>query len=232
MNRIRDIYHKFSRDKKVKASHFFYDCIFRCSESPHYSGFMSDDARYVEKPTVDHPFSARVAARAIFEDHQYLLDDFELFCSIFEMLLQTLKMTSDENQLVKIKKDGFGGVIVDKVIEERYGGITWYGIDSIVKEFPLKQPPFYQKYEMKINFIPSAGNFITIVFDSRDNVINLVDKIKDKLKKIRKSGLEKYGEYSVENLTFKVLRRTNFIKLINNFKIKAYDQKMSINKEL
>ena len=150
MNRIRDIYHKFSRDKKVKASHFFYDCIFRCSESPHYSGFMSDDARYVEKPTVDHPFSARVAARAIFEDHQYLLDDFELFCSIFEMLLQTLKMTSDENQLVKIKKDGFGGVIVDKVIEERYGGITWYGKDSIVKEFPLKQPPFYQKYEMKI----------------------------------------------------------------------------------
>ena len=82
--------------------------------------------------------------------YQYLLDDFELFCSIFEMLLQTLKMTSDENQLVKIKKDGFGGVIVDKVIEERYGGITWYGKDSIVKEFPLKQPPFYQKYEMKI----------------------------------------------------------------------------------
>ena len=27
---------------------------------------------------------------------------------------------------------------------------------------------------MKIDFIPSAGNFITIVFDSRDNVINLV----------------------------------------------------------
>jgi len=28
--------------------------------------------------------------------------------------------------------------------------------------------------KMKINFISSAGNFITIVFDSRDNVINLV----------------------------------------------------------
>ena len=27
---------------------------------------------------------------------------------------------------------------------------------------------------MAIKFIPSAGNFITIVFDSRDNVINLV----------------------------------------------------------
>ena len=28
--------------------------------------------------------------------------------------------------------------------------------------------------KMKMNFIPSVGNFITIVFDSRDNVINLV----------------------------------------------------------
>ena len=28
--------------------------------------------------------------------------------------------------------------------------------------------------KMRLNFIPSAGNFITIVFDSRDNVINLV----------------------------------------------------------
>ena len=28
--------------------------------------------------------------------------------------------------------------------------------------------------EIKVDFIPSAGNFITIVFESRDNVINLV----------------------------------------------------------
>ena len=28
---------------------------------------------------------------------------------------------------------------------------------------------------MKINFIPSAGNFITMIFDSRSNVINLVE---------------------------------------------------------
>ena len=28
--------------------------------------------------------------------------------------------------------------------------------------------------KMRLNLIPSAGNFITIVFDSRDNVINLV----------------------------------------------------------
>ena len=28
--------------------------------------------------------------------------------------------------------------------------------------------------KIRMDFIPSAGNFITIVFDSRDNVINLV----------------------------------------------------------
>tara|TARA_Y100000593_G_scaffold95113_1_gene199958 strand:- start:12008 stop:13339 length:1332 start_codon:yes stop_codon:yes gene_type:complete len=82
-----------------------------------------------------------------------------------------------------------------------------------------------------INIIPHLKSLINN--KKYDNVINLVDKIKDKLKRMRKSGLESHGEYSVENLAFKVLRRTNFMKMINNFKTKAYDQKMSINnKEL
>jgi len=61
------------------------------------------------------------------------------------------------------------------------------------------------------------------------NVIKLVDKIKDRLKRMRQSGLEKNGEYSVENLSFKVLRRTNFIKQLNDIKTMAYDTQMSIN---
>ena len=61
------------------------------------------------------------------------------------------------------------------------------------------------------------------------NVIELIDKIKDRLKRMRQSGLEKNGEYSVENLSFKVLRRTNFIKRLTDIKTMAYDTQMSIN---
>ena len=62
------------------------------------------------------------------------------------------------------------------------------------------------------------------------NVIELTDKIKDRLKRMRQSGLEKNGEYSVENLSFKVLRRTNFIKQLNDIRTMAYDKQMTINK--
>ena len=45
-------------------------------------------------------------------------------------------------------------------------------------------------------------------------IMKSIIQIKDKLKRMRKSGLEKHGEYSVENLAFKVLRRTHFMKMI------------------
>jgi predicted nucleotidyltransferase len=54
-------------------------------------------------------------------------------------------------------------------------------------------------------------------------------KLKDKIKKYRKSGLESGGEYSIENLVFKVLRRTSFLETLFDINSKAYDQIMSIN---
>ena len=62
-------------------------------------------------------------------------------------------------------------------------------------------------------------------------VIDKIDSIKKYLKQMRKSGLEKGGEYSTENIIFKVLRRTDFIELLNNYKNKAYDQLLSVNEE-
>jgi hypothetical protein len=63
------------------------------------------------------------------------------------------------------------------------------------------------------------------------NVIDKIEIIKKYLKQMRKSGLEKGGEYSTENIIFKVLRRTDFIELLNNYKNKAYDQLVSLNEE-
>lgn len=58
-------------------------------------------------------------------------------------------------------------------------------------------------------------------------------ELKDKVKKYRKSGLESGGEFSLENLVFKVLRRTPFMEVLNDINSKSYDQIMSIqeNKE-
>ena len=61
-----------------------------------------------------------------------------------------------------------------------------------------------------------------------DEVIELVEKIQEKLKRMRSSGLERGGELSVENLAFKALRRSPFIGQIIDIKRDAYDKKMTL----
>jgi len=59
-------------------------------------------------------------------------------------------------------------------------------------------------------------------------VYNKTDKIKNKIKKMRQGGLEEGGEYSVENLVFKVLRRTGYIEKLYDLENLAYDKLYSL----
>ena len=61
------------------------------------------------------------------------------------------------------------------------------------------------------------------------SVVDKVKRLKDKIKKMRNAGLEKGGEFSEENLVFKVLRRTPFMDQLDSFKAKAYDNLMSVS---
>jgi len=60
------------------------------------------------------------------------------------------------------------------------------------------------------------------------NVVDKVTKLKNKIKNMRKAGLENGGEYSYENLVFKVLRRTPFMDILDSYKAKSYDKLMSV----
>ena len=51
-----------------------------------------------------------------------------------------------------------------------------------------------------------------------------------KLKKMRTSGLEHGGEFSVENLVYKGLRKVGIVQDLHDLKHDAYDQKMSLNR--
>lgn len=62
-----------------------------------------------------------------------------------------------------------------------------------------------------------------------EQVIKSVTLLRNNIKKMRQSGLDTGGEFSTENLVFKVLRRTDFIELLDTFKDKAYDRLLSLN---
>jgi hypothetical protein len=64
-----------------------------------------------------------------------------------------------------------------------------------------------------------------------ESVIDKVTNLKDYIKKTRQSGLEKGGEFSTENILFKILRRTDFMEILDNYKNKAYDSDVAVNEE-
>lgn len=71
------------------------------------------------------------------------------------------------------------------------------------------------------------------IYDEMDEVENettvkRVDKLTDKIKKMRQSGLDKGGEFSVENMVFKVLRRNGMLDRLYDIKTVAYDKSVTL----
>ena len=66
-----------------------------------------------------------------------------------------------------------------------------------------------------------------------DELLEKLEVTKQKLKTMRKEGLSKSGEYSVENVVFKELRRNGYIEKLLTLKREVYDamQTININKE-
>jgi hypothetical protein len=65
----------------------------------------------------------------------------------------------------------------------------------------------------------------------RSKDLDLAEKVKDEIAKIRKSGLDKSGEFSVENLAFKVLRARGLIDKLRQHIYNLEDEALSL-KEL
>jgi predicted nucleotidyltransferase len=69
---------------------------------------------------------------------------------------------------------------------------------------------------------------LLVLKSKKQNVLSKIDELRKKIKKFRQSGLDTGGEYSYENLTFKLLRRNGYIKKILDLKTKLTDKNLSL----
>jgi hypothetical protein len=107
------------------------------------------------------------------------------------------------------------------------------GVYSLLENRWLKKPS-------KVKFVLDSKALSTKaekIMRSIDNIIQRsstieqekteedIKKIWKKIKRMRQNGLESGGEFSIENLTFKYLRRNGYISKLLNFKRKLYDLK-------
>jgi len=109
------------------------------------------------------------------------------------------------------------------------------GIYSILDDKWVKKPNKLQvtleKDDIKTKAAKLMEEIDEIEQNSERNPGNTYDSVislKKKLGKMRKCGLEKGGEFSVENLAFKVLRRNGYLEKLNDLKLKAYDDLLSL----
>tara|TARA_R110002074_G_scaffold288134_1_gene459830 strand:+ start:494 stop:1420 length:927 start_codon:yes stop_codon:yes gene_type:complete len=111
------------------------------------------------------------------------------------------------------------------------------GVYSVLKDQwiiePSKVKPVYDEGAVykKASGIANMVTDIENLFYQRkyDEVYEFSKRIFSKIKKMRSAGLKKVGEFSAENLAFKILRRNKYLEKLAQLRDDSYDEKMSLN---
>ena len=89
-------------------------------------------------------------------------------------------------------------------------------------DYPKKIKPLDNDVAVKAKY----KEFVEAAKETKEG--DLAEKLLDKIKKMRKAGLEKGGEFSVENLVFKKLRDNGIIGELMNIKKEKIDKELSL----
>ena len=125
------------------------------------SGYQSNDVFTNNGPsTEDHYLSPRMMISAIIENKTSVLFDKDLFCEMFQLSREVVKVSQNQNNLVKFVNKNNKVYITDLTIDkyDKFG--PWWLVDSIGKkkiisesqEFPLKHkiPDWFTEHEKTI----------------------------------------------------------------------------------
>lgn len=157
-----------------------------------------------------------------FEDSEY---DFDLLKEFFDAKKNVW------NELHKVKIKGYDVEIYVQDVNEPHVSSGVYSIlnnEWVVK--PKQESPniddkmILQKAEV---FMKKIEDLIRKA-KKGENVLAAIDALRKKLKEFRQSGLDSGGEYSYENLTFKLLRRNGYIEKLLKLKTTLIDKKLSV----
>jgi hypothetical protein len=156
-----------------------------------------------------------------FEDSEYSLDLLKEFFAAKK---------SSWNNTHNIKINHFEVEIYVQDVNEQH---TASGIYSILRNKWITKP---KKVKPDINdkkILDKADDIFLqyenlLKLSKHNDVSKKIDKLLKKLSKFRKTGLSKDGEFSYENLTFKLLRRNGTIEKLINLKNHSIDKKLSL----
>jgi hypothetical protein len=150
---------------------------------------------------------------------------------LYEELFKLKKAVFNDKHNIKIY-----GYDVELYVQDDTESHTSTGIYSVLNDEWVVEP---KKEEFKVNkeLIKDKSKQWMDIIDSviksakdenLEDAKKMIGKYKEKLKKYRSCGLEKGGEFSNENLVFKVLRRNGYIEKLFDFDNKNMDDKLTL----
>ena len=166
----------------------------------------------------------------------HIVADFSQFSDdllpLYEELFKVKKTLFNTDHNIKI----FGYDVELYIQDSNEAPTLSSGVYSILNN-DWKNKPKKEKIKIDKNLIRQKSNQWMEIIDTAleaasdvtaDDATEILKKCKNKLSKYIVCGLQKVGEYSDENLVFKVLRRNGYIEKLTNFKNDLLDKELSI----
>ena len=171
----------------------------------------------------------------------HILVDFSQFSEIekplYEELFYLKKSLYNDKHDLKIFGYDVENYVEDGSTQKKVKGI---GIYSLLNNEWISKPSRELvdiNYEQISSKVKQWMKIIDgIVDNTKDEDVetskNIIKKCNEKSAKYRESGLHDGGEYSEENLVFKVLRRNGYLQKIRSLSDKIVDKKLSLKESL
>jgi hypothetical protein len=116
-------------------------------------------------------------------------------------------------------------VYVQDAKEEHISAGVYSVLDNkwIQKPKPIKVE--IDDQDVKNKFSNYLSKILTAL---KSDDVNQVKYVKKRISSLRKTGLEREGEFSVENIVFKILRNTGYMQKLHDHLYKLQDQELSL----
>lgn len=160
----------------------------------------------------------------ILMDFNQISDDNEFVGEYF----RTKKALWLERYPIKIKKHDVE-IYVQNINEPH----TSTGVYSLLNDEWLTKPikPMIAIDDANIQL--KSADFMNVIDDLETSVnpvtaVDEIERLKEKLRNYRKAGLEDEGEFSTENLVFKILRNTGYLEKLSKLKERFLTQELTL----
>ena len=157
-------------------------------------------------------------------DYRKINDDYDLV----KNHMSAKKTIWNDKYDIKIK--GFEVELYAQDVSEAHHST---GVFSVIRNEWVKSPEIQSPkidFHLVMKKSQDMMSYIDKVLESPKRE-SAIERLKEKIRNMRQAGLSREGEFSIENLVFKVLRNTGYIQRIYNTAVSDYSDRLSIEQE-